>query len=86
MIVPAETFPPGEFLADELIARQWTTIDLARRMGGDVGLNKFIVDMLILAPAKGMLIGRETAEQLGQALGTPADFWLNLDAAWQASP
>ena len=27
----AEVFPPGEFIADELAARGWTTRDLAER-------------------------------------------------------
>ena len=30
---PAEVFPPGEFIRDELEARQWSQADLASRLG-----------------------------------------------------
>ena len=81
--IPAETFPPGNFIAEELEARGWTARDLAERMGGDVAMNLLVVDMLVLAPAKGMLLGKDTAAQLSSAFGTSSEFWLNLDRAWQ---
>lgn len=79
----AEAFPPGEFIADELLARDWTIRDLAERMGGDVSINEFVVSILVLARPKGLLIGNDTAAQLGKAFKTSPEFWLNLDLAWQ---
>ena len=83
MRIPAEVFPPGEFIADELEARGWTTRDLAERMGGDADMNQLVVDMLVLVPVKGMLLGTATARQLAAAFGTPAEFWVALDRSWQ---
>ncbi len=80
---PAEVFPPGEFIQEELDARGWTTADLAARMGGDAGINKLTVDLLILVPSKNMLLGEETAHGLAKAFGVSSQFFLNIDAAWQ---
>jgi HTH-type transcriptional regulator/antitoxin HigA len=83
---PVEVFPPGEFLADELAARGWTALDLAERMSGDVELNLLAVSFLIHAPIKGLLLGPVIAGQFAAALGMAPEYWLNLDAMWQAAP
>jgi HTH-type transcriptional regulator/antitoxin HigA len=80
----AQAFPPGELLADELKERGWSTSDLAERMPGDVTLNECAVELLIACQWRGVLIGRDLAERISVALGTSADYWLNLDAMWQA--
>lgn len=75
---PAEVFPPGEFLADELEARGWTQTDLADILGRDVNLvNDIIRGKRGITP--------ETAQGLGDALGTSAQYWLNLDAGYRLS-
>lgn len=74
---------PAETIEDELAARGWTTYDLAMRMGGDVGVNQLAVDLLLACRWRGCLVGAEMAEQLHRAFGVSAQFWLNLDAAWQ---
>lgn len=73
---PAEVFPPGEFIKDELEARCWTQEDLAEVMGRDLHLiNEIITGKRGITP--------ETARGLGEALETSAQYWMNLQAAFQ---
>jgi HTH-type transcriptional regulator / antitoxin HigA len=76
--VPAEVFPPGEFLRDELEARGWTQTEFAEI----IGRPHRVVNELI-AGKRG--ITPETAKELAAALGTSAQLWMNLDAAYQLS-
>lgn len=74
----AEVFPPGEFLKEELEARSWTQTDLAEILGRPLRLvNEIISGKRGISP--------ETAKGLGDALGTSAQFWLNLESAYQLS-
>lgn len=75
---PAEVFPPGEFLRDELEERGWTQTDLAEILGRPVAMVNEII-----AAKRG--ISPETARGLSAALGTTAEFWMNLEAAYQLS-
>jgi HTH-type transcriptional regulator / antitoxin HigA len=75
---PAEVFPPGEFLKDELEARGWSQTDLADIIGrGITVVNE------ILAAKRG--ITPDTAQALGDAFGSSAQFWLNLETAYRLS-
>ena len=75
---PAEVFPPGEFIQDELDARGWTQDDLAQIMGRpQSAINLMINDKRGISP--------QTALELGGAFGTSAEFWLNLDSAYRLS-
>jgi HTH-type transcriptional regulator/antitoxin HigA len=74
--IPAETFPPGEFIQDELEARGWNQMDLAEIMGRP---QKAISDLLLGKVA----ITAETARQLSGAFGSSAEYWMNLEAAHQ---
>lgn len=72
---PAEVFPAGEFLREELEARGWTQGDLASILGRSQRLvNEVITGKRSITP--------ETAKGLSEALGTSADFWLNLQNTW----
>lgn len=75
--VPAEVFPPGDWIREALDDRGWTQIDLAEILDRPVQLvNELIAGKKIITP--------ETAKGLAQAFdGTSAEFWLNADAAWQ---
>lgn len=75
---PAEVLPPGETLRDELEARGWTQADLAEVLGRSEGLVSDLV-----AGKRG--ITAETAQGLAAAFGMSAEFWMNLDAAYQLS-
>ena len=81
---PAEVWPVGKFIQDELDARGWSRLRLAHRMSGARDTNLATIDLLIFAPTPGLLLGEETAQDLSQALGSSPQFWLNLDEAWQA--
>jgi len=73
---PVETFPPGEFIKDELEARGWTQSDLAEILGRPLRLvNELIAGKRSITP--------ETAQGLGQAFGTSAQMWLNLETTHQ---
>jgi HTH-type transcriptional regulator / antitoxin HigA len=74
--IPVEVFPPGEFIRDELEARGWEQRDLAEIMGRP----ERVVSEII---AGKRAITAETAQQLGEAFGTSAQVWLNLEAAYQ---
>jgi len=74
----AETFPPGEFLRDELETRGWSQTELAEIMGRPVRLINEII-----AGKKG--ITPETAMQLGDSLGTGPEVWMNLESQYQLS-
>ena len=75
---PAEVFPPGDFIRDELEARGWTQADLAKIMGRPLSLVN-----LIISGKRG--ITAETACELSNAFDTSAEFWLNLESAYKLS-
>jgi HTH-type transcriptional regulator/antitoxin HigA len=73
---PAEVFPPGEFIREEIEARGWSQAELAEILGRPPRL----VSELI---AGKRAITAETAKGLGEAFGTGAQFWMNLESAYQ---
>lgn len=76
--VPAEVFPPGKFIQEELEERGWSQSDLAEIMGRDTAL----VSSLVTGRRS---ISPETARGLGAAFGTGASLWMNLEASYQLS-
>ena len=80
--IPAEAFPPGEYLKDELEERGWTQEELAAIIGRPTGLiNQIVLGKRGISP--------DTAREIAAALGTSAIYWMNLEAAyrlWQAGP
>lgn len=76
--LPAEVFPPGEFLKEELEAREWTQTEFAEI----TGLNQRTISEIVSAKRS---VTPETAIALGEALGTGAQFWMNLESAFQLS-
>jgi HTH-type transcriptional regulator / antitoxin HigA len=76
--IPAEVFPPGELLRDELEARGWTQTEFAEI----IGRPPRVVNELI-AGKRG--VTPETARELAAALGTSAQLWMNLESAYQLS-
>lgn len=74
--MPAEVFPPGEFLKDELEARGWTQVEFAEIIDRPPRLiNEIIAGKRGITP--------ETAREFAAALGTSPMFWLNLEAAYR---
>src|SRR5688572_15333775 len=76
--VPAEVFPPGDYLAEELEARNWTQTELAEILGRPARLvNEIIAGKRAISP--------ETAKGLSAAFGTSPELWMNLETAYQLS-
>jgi HTH-type transcriptional regulator/antitoxin HigA len=71
----AEVFPAGEHLADELDARGWTQAEFAEILGRPP---QFVSE--IISGKKE--ITRESAAQIGAALGSSTEMWLNLQDSY----
>ena len=73
---PAEAFPVGEYLCDELSERKWTITEFAE-----------IIDLPIQALSEildgNKEITTETAIAFSEALGTTPELWLNLQTAFR---
>src|ERR1700730_3466556 len=80
--IPAEVFPPGEFLADELEARGWTQTEFAEIIRRPTKVvNEIIAAKKAITP--------DTARELAVALGTSPQYWMNLQTAydlWRTAP
>lgn len=75
---PAEVFPPGDFLREELEERGWSQTDFAAILDRSVGMvNDLLAGKRTITP--------ETAQRLSAALGSTPEYWLNLEAAYQLS-
>ncbi len=76
--MPAEVFPPGDFLKEELDKRGWTQVELSEILARPPRLISEIVS------AK-RAITPETAKGLAAALSTTAEFWMNLETSYRLS-
>lgn len=76
--IPAEVFPPGDLIREELDARGWTQTDLAEILGRPMR-----VVSEVLAGKKA--ITPEIAQGLGEVFGVGAQFWLNMEREWRKS-
>ena len=76
--IPAEVFPPGGILREELEARGWTQSEFAEIIGRPTRVvNEIIAGKRGITP--------ETAQEIAAALGTSPHFWLNLEASYKLS-
>jgi len=75
---PAEVFPPGEFIREELEERGWTQEELSEILGRSPRLvNEIIMGKRGITPG--------TANALGAAFGTSAQLWMNLESMYRLS-
>jgi HTH-type transcriptional regulator/antitoxin HigA len=75
---PAEVFSPGELIKDEIEARGWSQIELAEVLGRPGRLvSELIAGKRAITP--------ETAKGLGEAFGTGAQFWMNMESSYKLS-
>ncbi len=72
---PAEVFPPGDFIKEELEERGWSQGDLASIMGR----SERAISEILNAKRR---ITPEIAHDLAEAFGVEAEFFLNLEAAY----
>lgn len=73
---PAEVFPAGEYLRDELDEREWTVTEFAEIIGRPIQA----VSEILNGKKE---ITTETALALSEALGTTPELWLNLQTAYR---
>ena len=71
ILVPAEAFPAGEYLRDELEERGWTVTEFAEILARPVQ----VVSEILNGKKE---ITTETAVAIADALGTTPELWLNL--------
>ncbi len=72
---PAEVCHPGEHLRDELEARGLSMNDFARKCV----YPKWFIRKVVNGKEN---INNKIAETFGKALGTSAEYWTNLQRAW----
>ena len=78
MIRPAQVFPPGEYIREELEARGWTQSKLAEILGRPFQtVNAIVNGKKEITP--------QTAVELGAAFGTSPEFFINLEMAYRLS-
>jgi HTH-type transcriptional regulator/antitoxin HigA len=76
--MPAEVFPPGDFIREELEERGWTQEDLAEILGRSLRMvNEIIMGKRGITP--------DTANALGAAFGTSPQLWMNLESTYRLS-
>jgi HTH-type transcriptional regulator/antitoxin HigA len=74
-LTAAEVFSPGEYLRDELSARGWTEKEFAGILGRPVqAVSEILNGRKQIVP--------ETAVAIGEAFGTSAEVWMNLQSAF----
>ena len=64
---------PGEFIKDELSARGWAQVELAEIIGRDPN----VITDLVTGKRP---VSPELAKALGDAFGTSALYWMNLQS------
>jgi hypothetical protein len=83
---PAQVFSLSEYLCEEILARDWTTDDVAVRMGGDPAIDLFVVDTIISVPEEQLIINDDTFKGLARAFGVSEEFFRNIHAEWNRWP
>lgn len=83
--IPAEAFPLGVFLQEEMTARGWDEADVAVRMGGDdVVKNLFLVQLTLAVHNPNLILDEKTACGFARAFDVSPAMFLNLDSAYRA--
>lgn len=75
-LVPAEVFPPGDIIREELEARDWTQADLAEIMGRPIQA----IGEIVRGKKR---VTEETARELELAFGIDAEIWLRNEALYR---
>lgn len=80
---PAEVFPPGDFLSEELQERGWSVPDLAAELShhgfGFISVASYLREVIAGTES----VTPNLAAGLSEVFGTSADFWLNLERMYQ---
>lgn len=79
---PAEVFPPGEFIREEMQQRGWSSLDVHAKLGNDP-VRCCAFDLAAYAEDKELILDRATAEDLAFLFGGTPGYWIKLDHAWR---
>lgn len=79
--IPAEAFPVGVFLREEMEARGWDDQDIIRRSPD--GATALSMLMAVHVDSPNLLLDRDTAIALSRAFGVSEQYFINLDAAYR---
>jgi HTH-type transcriptional regulator/antitoxin HigA len=75
---PAQVLPPGEFIREELEARDWSQVELAQILGKPTqAVNEVLLGKRGITP--------DMALALAEAFGTSAELWMNLETSYRLS-
>ena len=85
-VIPAEVFHPSEFIQDEMYARGWTRLDLAKKMTGNLLENMIALDLYFVVHARGLRMGNYVIADLALAFSVSEDFLRNLERMWISHP
>ena len=84
MRMPAEVFPPGEFIRDEMDARGWSNDDAHTRLGNDP-VRCCAFDLAAYADDKELIMDPATASDLALLFGGTASYWIQVDRTWRGT-
>lgn len=87
--IPAQVFHLAEHLSDEIVARGWTTTDVAMRMGGtaeEIARNILVVDLLMCVHDDRLLISDKNFADLARAFEIEEVVFRSIDKAWRKWP
>lgn len=84
--IPANVYPPGEYLRDELRLRGWSVERLVVALytyDRQVARERWRVEVdLLMSCAPGVYPSTETCSALGSVLGTSGMLWWRLGQTW----
>lgn len=84
--IAVEYWPLASFIADEMIAREWKSTDVARRMPGDYQSNIVMINLVLCVQSDQMLITFEDIRSFATAFGISPAFFANLHNGWLQNP
>lgn len=80
-------YPPlAAHVADEMEARNWTCVDVAKRMPGDYGHNVGVMNFFLAIDPEKLLITDELISGLSEAFEVSEQFFRNLHSTWLDNP
>lgn len=74
--LPAEAFPPSEFLREVMAERGWTAELLAERLG-------WLPSVVYRLLETDVLLRGDMGRQLSAVIGTSPEFWNRLQVLWE---
>ena len=82
---PAEVFPPGEFIREEIDARGLTErgFQVLLFAAGCTPTQVVACELAAYVDDKNLIMDADTAACLGRAFDVSADYFMNLDRAWR---